>query len=113
MGSCHQKRPHEETGETHLHAEAHAMTMAESPVVKRPTNQEERGADADRPSVHKPTHPQKDERNGRNRYRMPQSDRYEREPDNAAILSVKAEPHSEQPTHTGIQPMKGTEAGNR
>jgi hypothetical protein len=38
MGSRHQKRPHEKTGEPHLHAEAHAMTMAEAPVVKRPSD---------------------------------------------------------------------------
>src|SRR5262245_560415 len=113
MGSRHQKRPHEETGDPHLHAEAHAMTMAEAPVVKRPADQDERGADPERPSVHKPTHPQKDERNSRNRHRMTKGDRHEREPDDAAILAVKAERHGEQPPHTRVQPVKCAESGNR
>src|SRR5262245_56747415 len=113
MGSRHQKRPHEETDKPHLHAEAPAMTMAEAPVVKRPADQEERGADTERPSVHEPTHPEKDERYSRDRHRMPRGDRHEREPEDAAILPVKAERHGEQPPHTRVQTMKCAEAGNR
>ena len=46
MGSRHQKRLHEKAGEPHLHAEAHAMPMAEAPVVKRPADQGEPGPGA-------------------------------------------------------------------
>jgi hypothetical protein len=48
MRNRHSKRPHEETSKPDLHAEAHAMTMTEAPVVKRPADQEERSADTDR-----------------------------------------------------------------
>jgi hypothetical protein len=48
MRNRHEKRPHEVTSKPDLHAEAHAMTMTEAPVVKRPADQEERSADTDR-----------------------------------------------------------------
>src|SRR5690349_8017545 len=89
------------------------MAMAEAPVVECPADQEECGADADRSSVHEPTHPQKDERNGGDRHRMPRGDWREREPDDATIPPMKAERHGEQPTHTRVQPMKCAKAGNR
>jgi hypothetical protein len=44
---------------------------------------------------------------------MTQGDRHEREPDDAAILPVKAERHGEQPAHTWVQPVKCAEPGNR
>jgi hypothetical protein len=94
VGSRHQKRPYEKTGKADLHAEADAVAMAEAPVVKRAADQES-SAGAERPSVHKPIRQQKDERNCRNRRRMTQGDRLERDPDNAPILPVERKGHVE------------------
>jgi hypothetical protein len=44
---------------------------------------------------------QKDECNGRNRHRTTQGDRHEREPDDAAVLPVKAERHVQTTNHAG------------
>src|SRR5262245_57451570 len=52
-------------------------------MVKAQADQDERAADADRPPVDQPTHPQEDQ--------LTQGDRYACEPDNAPLLAVKAE----------------------
>jgi hypothetical protein len=44
---------------------------------------------------------------------MPQGDRHDREPDDAALPPVKAERQGEQPPHTWVQAVKCAEAGNR
>ena len=113
MCGRHQERPHEETGKSYLHAEAHAVAMAEAPVVEGPADQEERGGDADRSSVHKPAHPQKDERNGRDRHRMPRGDWREREPDDATTPAGEGRAPRRTTTADRVQPVKCAEAGNR
>ena len=114
MGGRHQKRPHEETGRAPPACRSARDDDGRSASGKAPSRSRvSAGADAQR-SIRPQTNPPTERRAQRPQpNRMPQRDRHEREPDDAAILPVQAERHGKQPAHRRVEAVKGAEAGER
>ena len=87
--------------------------MSVAPVIQRPTDQEEAGADADRAQIDHEAGPEERTGHDGDRERMPERYRQRREPYDVPAMTMKSERDREQPAHRRIETMKGAKAGER
>src|ERR1700686_4897508 len=89
------------------------MPMSVAPVIQRPADQEQAGADADRVQIDHEAGPEERTCHDGDRERVSECNGKRGEPYHAPVVAMKSQRDREQPAHRRIETMKCPKAGER